>query len=324
MASTLPPVSLIHIGLPKTATTYLQTLWADDPKVCLLVNELAALVAIARAKGKERTMPTRIFSAPPVSLDTPPQAGQKVLISHEALSNAYLNERADAQQIRSFREYAAAQMRSLVPKSKVLMVVREPSEWILSIYNQAVKQGATDSFRQFLHREHAYLVQSLDIREIYLCWKQQYGSDNVLILPLELLREKPGAFFSEIQRFSGIAPPLDLDLHDTINPPLKEGRLDIMRAFNRWIDRLTRHGHHQGRLPPELAQALETVHFEARRALEKPAPAMERHLHVLEKQLSIQHLQRDMIPNELLKGIRSRNAKQFKKDPFFGYRDLYV
>ena len=51
MASTLPPVSLIHIGLPKTATTYLQTLWGEDPRVCLLVNELAAVVGIARARA---------------------------------------------------------------------------------------------------------------------------------------------------------------------------------------------------------------------------------------------------------------------------------
>lgn len=324
MVSPLPPVSLIHIGLPKTATTYLQTRWSKDPNVCLLMHGTMTLIARARELGTERSHPITATSAPPIKYDQPPQPGQKMLISNEALSNAYLNERADQEQIQCFQEQAAAQMKALVPKAKVLITVREPTGWILSIYNQAIKQGGVDTFRQFLKRERDYLERSLNIRELFVTWKQQYGSDNVLILPIELLKDNEAAFFSEIARFSGLPVSPPIDRAGTINPSLKDGHLEVMRQFNKWVRMLVSNGKHKGKLPQDLAQALGTLRFATRYALESPTPEVERRLRLFERGMRVHHNDKQQIPKELLKAIRSKIAKQLKKNDFFGYRDLYT
>jgi hypothetical protein len=324
MSTRLPPVSLIHIGLPKTATTFLQTLWMQDPDICLLRDGLLPMILGARQEGLKESPVPNTPGAPPVQFDTPLRPGQKLVLSNEALSNAYINERAPASRIRSFQAHAAARTKALTGKTKVLLVVREPAAWILSIYNQAIKQGGTDSFRQFVRREQDYLQQSLNFRELFLTWKQHYGSANILILPLELLRDKPERFFTELSRFSGLGRSPDIPREQTINPSLKPGHLDVMRQFNKWVELFRQHGPHRGQLPPELEQALTQIRFATRYMLESPEPDLERRLRRYEAGMRVQRPSLDDIPGALLKSIRASNRKQLKKDAFFGYRDLYA
>jgi len=316
MNKTPPP--LIHIGLPKTATTYLQTLWSQDPSLHLVYNELAPLISRARQEGwRKEILPTAI-TAPiePVM----PLPGRRLIISNEALSNAYVNERASKEQIRCFQEWAAAQTKALIPKAKILIVVREPESWIRSIYNQAIKQGGGDTFRQFLRRECDYLEQSLNIRDLFTLWKKHYGSDNVLILPMELLRDDETTFLHQISRFSGINLAAPSSSTSIRNPSLREESLDVMRQFNKWVSLVLQHGTYRGELPEDVEQALSQIRFAFRYQLESPTPALRKRLHRLVKSRNQTDAE---IPRTLLKEIRSRISKQLKKDHFFGYRKLY-
>lgn len=323
MQSQMPPVSLIHIGLPKTATTYMQTLWSHDPQVCLVQNGLLGLISDARQRGKEASHMNYRPSAAPISFDAQPQHGQKVVFSNEALSSAYINERADAAQVRAFQELAAARMKSTVAKSRVLLVTRSPEKLILSIYNQAVKQGGTDTFKQFVRRERGFIEQALNIRELFNIWKQQYGSGNVLILPMELLRDNEVRFYEEIERFSGVPAPR-VKAPDPVNTSLQGGHLEVMRQFNKWAQLFSEHGKHGGRLPPNLQQALSLLRFDVRYAMETPTAALDRRLKLLERNMRQPPVDSADLPPELLKAIRASNGKQLKKDDFFGYRKLYV
>ncbi len=324
MNTVLPSVPLIHIGLPKTATTFLQTLWLNDPGICLLKNGLLPLIHAARQDGLKDTPVPRTRHPSAFEFDTPPQAGQKLLASNEALSTAYINRRASASQIQRFQQHAAVAMKALIPKSKVLIVVREPAAWILSIYNQAVKEGGSDTFRQFLNRERDYVLQSLNMRDLFVTWRQHYGNGNILILPLELLRDRLDTFHAELSRFSGIPRSPEITPEQTINPSLKHGHLDVMRQFNKWVELFRRHGRQQMQTPLELEQMLRHIRFATRYMLESPSPDLERRLRLYERGMRLQRPDKTDIPRELLKAIRSNNKKQLKKDTFFGYRDLYI
>ncbi len=325
MNNRLPDVSLIHIGLPKTATTYLQSRWAADPGVCLLKDGLGELIDRARREGRQRQLPVAAPTAPGIAWDQgPPQPGQRLVISNEALSNAFLNERADSEQIACFQQQAAALMRALVPKAKVLIVSRAPEAWVRSIYNQAIKQGGTDRYAQFLRREAEYLARSLDLRELYLCWRRHFGNGNVLILPVELLRDDETRFLREIERFCGLPPSPPLARDKAINPSLRGGPLEIMRQFNKWTRLLIDQGDHRGHLPPELARAVEQIRFATRYALESPTPQLERRLRAIARRMPVPDDTAIRVPKSLLKPVRARLGKHLKKDDFFGYRDLYL
>jgi len=289
--------------------------------VCLVKNGLLQLVNDARQRGKE---PTHKHLTPaPVLLDSQPLPGQKLVLSNEALSGAYLNERASTTQIRAFQELAAAHMKSAVAKSKILIVTRSPEKLILSIYNQAIKQGSTDTFKQFVQRERGFIEQALNIRELFNVWKQHYGSSNILILPMELLQNDEQRFYGEIEQFTGVLTS-QVNRPEIVNRSLQDGHLEIMRHFNKWVKLFTEHGQYGGRLPKNNEQALSFVRFDVRYALESPPPALGRRLKLLERKLRQQTVDSADLPRDLLKAIRASNAKQLKKDDFFGYRELYV
>ncbi|RMG36998.1 MAG: hypothetical protein D6720_03875 [Gammaproteobacteria bacterium] len=324
MAAKEPP-PLIHIGLPKCASTFLQRCWRADSRISLAYHELAPIIGLARQKGHEGRPPPRALTPPRLTLPPHVPGRQSLVLSHEALSNAYINERADESRIACFQQWAAALTKAAFPKARILIVTREPASWILSIYNQAVKQGGTDTFRQFLRRESTFLERSCDLRELFVIWRQHFGSDQVLMLPVEWLREDQAGFFRALHRFSGVETrPPPADQAQPVNPSLAEGHLDVMRQFNRWVELLVTHGRHRGSLPDDLAQALSTLRFATRYTLESPTPELNRRLRRIERQMRIQHPDKAMIPKELLKRIRKRNAKHFKKDDFFGYAKHYV
>ena len=81
--------------------------------------------------------------------DSKPEEQQHIVMSQEALSIAYINERASKQHIPQFQQVAAKLASQIAPETKILITVRQPETWIKSIYNQAVKQGALTRFRNF-------------------------------------------------------------------------------------------------------------------------------------------------------------------------------
>lgn len=324
MQTRMPTVSLIHIGLPKTATTFMQNRWAMDSQVCLVRNGTMKLIIDARLRAKQGAQTNIRLSPASIHFDNPPESGQKVIFSNEALSSAYVNERATAAEQRAFQELVAQRMKSTVAKSKVLLVTRRPEKIILSLYNQAIKQGGTDTLRQFIQRERDYLEQVLNIRELFNIWKQHYGSGNVMILPMELLRDDEVRFYKAIEKFSGVPSPKDAVPPTRANASLQGGQLELMRQFNKWARLFSAHGRHNGTLPVELEKALATVRYDLRRGLELPTPELNRRLQLLEPRMQQPSVSEDDLPRDLLKSIRAGNAKQLKKDDFFGYRKLYV
>jgi hypothetical protein len=316
--------ALIHIGLPKTATTYMQTAWHNDPDTCLVRDALLPLIYAAENREKAGVASSLIPQPAQINFDTPQMPGQKLVFSNEAISGLYLNRRADKGRIRAFQEHVAAQLKASVPKSKILIVSRSPEKWIKSIYNQAVKQGSGDTFAQFLRRERDYIEQTLNIRELFTVWKQQFGSDNVLVLPMELLQEDEPGFFREIERFSGLPSPKPVHTR-TINPSLQGSHLELMRQFNKWVELFVQHGKHQGKLPDNIRQALDAIRFEVRYDLETPPASLDRRLRLLERRFARPQGRDDAaIDRGLLKAIRGNFSKYLKKNDFFGYKKLYT
>lgn len=221
-------LGFIHIGMMKTATTYMQNIWLTDDAYCLswqgnlnVVNQL-------------RTMVIKDQLSMDIKLDIKTDAacleGQKLVISNEAFSSAYLNEIQWQHKIPQYIEYTSRILGKLSTATpNLLLVVREPISWIKSTYVQAIKQGGAGSAQQFVDNQLKFLLHSLDLEHIVNCFKRYFP--NLLIIPYELFRDDESLFWNLVSE--GFQVPLvtkKIDHH--INQSLTPENTYILSKLN--------------------------------------------------------------------------------------------
>lgn len=176
----------VHIGMIKTATTYMQNLWFRSQKYSLSWKGNIEFVKSLRKAIKNNTF-DRDFEVN-IETDKEYKEGQKLIISNESFSTAYLNEIEYQSEIPVFIDKASSLLGSLPStNSKLLLVVREPISWIRSSYIQAIKQGWSGSAQDFVDKQILFLLHSLNLKYIISCYKRYFS--DILILPFELLKD---------------------------------------------------------------------------------------------------------------------------------------
>ncbi|MEF8982624.1 hypothetical protein [Thiohalorhabdus sp.] len=209
-----PPQVLLHIGLHKTGTRFLQRevfgqldparfnvnpepLWPalrqavrhpDDPG---RVARARDAVADWRASGDERTL---VVSEPHIS-------GDMYGSHHDYADNLAL-------------------VRELFPEARVIFFVRRQSDWLQSAYRQHLAKGKAVPIEAFLNfydgefrprvaREvyGARNVEALSLRflAIYRAYADAFGDDAVFLLRQEDLRARPAAVKALIADALGLA-----------------------------------------------------------------------------------------------------------------------
>lgn len=313
-------ISLVHIGLMKTATTTMQNLWLKEPRICLVHGGLLQIIHKARVTGRN----AKTGAGVPLQwqYDTKPKPDQQVVFSQEALSTAYINERASKADLKRFQKSAAKIVSMIAPGAKILITVRKPEGWIKSIYNQSVKMGGIDTFPQFLQMEKNFIKQSLGIGDLQTIWAEFFGKKNILVLPVELMRKDKKSFFEEIFKFSGVPAP-DVNISIDANPSMKEEHLKLMKRFNEWVDVFSRHGVYKSQMPPQVKQALDIIRFAVRYSLESPSPELEEKVAGPEAGLPDCEIDLSHMDEDFLSRIKSSYGKFLKEDDFYGYHELY-
>jgi hypothetical protein len=141
---------VLHVGAPKTGSTYLQRrLRADTARLRAHGIYVPVLPPVARMAGNAKLLATALSRAPsPTFVRTFPEIGPEAL-DPEAIANALLREwRPGAETLvlsaENFRPHHAAALRDLLPRGAayaVVLLVRRQDDWIESYHNQMVKVG---------------------------------------------------------------------------------------------------------------------------------------------------------------------------------------
>ena len=248
------PKVLLHIGLHKTGTPFLQRevfgqldpaefnmnpepLWPavrqavrhpDDPE---RVETARQAVAEWRASGDDRTL---VISEPHIS-------GDMYGSHHDYADNLAI-------------------MREFFPEARAMFFVRKQSDWLQSAYRQHLAKGKPvpievflnfydGEFRSRLGREvyGARNVEALTLRflAIHRAWAEAYGEENVYLLRQEDLRQRPAAVKALIARALGL---------EALPEPPKE------RGHNRSYSALAIHLFHPTVLRHYPAPGPEDVH----------------------------------------------------------------
>lgn len=320
-------VSLLHIGLPKTATTSLQNVWRKHPEVNLTYHGLIPLIEAARCLGKGELVQGNVQ----FNYDVEPQPGQKIILSHESLSTAYVNERATVERIRKYQAIAVQLMQQIDPQTRILLVVREPKRWIRSMYNQCVKQGGIDTFPLFLQREKSFILETLNIQSLFSLWSATFGIENIRVLPMELFRDDENLFHQILHNFCGTPTPStlmnDLPKDNRLrNTGFTSKSLNVMRMFNVWVEAFLRSGGQEEKqtISPQLQQSLNVVRFAVRHKLEQPSPLLARLTDTMQNQVTDCQVGDEFIDDNFIQVITKRFADFLKGDEFYGYRTLYT
>lgn len=231
---------LIHIGLHKTASSFLQgeifsraeygyLRWPDDQ---VTIHELMVMRTSFQDAAPEAVDRIRHH------VDLATQRGLTFVLSHERLAGHPASGGYDARLI-------ADRLHRAMPNARVLIVLREQNSIIRSNYSQYITEGGPLSLRRFLTQPSDKLrkIPSFDFAyfEYDLCiryYQNLFGSDRVLALPYELLNRDSDDFLRRI--FSFTNTPYNPIAGESQRTRLVNARQNqvvqiIRRLINRWF-----------------------------------------------------------------------------------------
>ena len=185
MAGTLKNLDFVHIGLPKCMSTTLQNMWQASGNYCScsatpLRDALAEL--IVKHNGDQTEMQKYLHSGA-ISFD-PPKKNTVSVFTCEGMTYWWPNQPDKAKYIPGTQAYLSKIIR---PHSNtVLIIVRDPIDWIYSAYAQRVREGDAIGLENYINRFREFIINSLDLKTIMQAWiNEDY---RVVVLPLELMK----------------------------------------------------------------------------------------------------------------------------------------
>lgn len=223
-------MKLIHIGLPKAASTYIQAAAQQRGDVQVLqwhnyaqnIVHAASLKAYLRGPGESSIAPHQ------------PLAGTPAFVSSEELCG-WAPRPVTQLEIQTYQNLVAAALKRELAGAKVLIVTRSPLSFVDSYYNQAVKEGASENPFVFAERWRALLLELLNYTRLCELYSSYFGASNVLVVPVELLRDDPAHFYDMIEGHAGFTLRPRSPESIQHNRSLTSHELQAMRVLNRIV-----------------------------------------------------------------------------------------
>ena len=201
-----PAPLLLHVGLHKTGSTWLQdNLFAsprhgfsqhEEPRH-LLVERLVTPYSLSFDAEQARVV---YWTA----IDDARRNGQTLALSHERLSGYPSSGGHD-------RAMIAERLRKTFPEARVLIVFREQRSLIRSMYSQHITDGGVESLERFLNRPEprlgrkpSFCLEQYEFDGMIGMYRELFGEDRVLGLPVELLGRDPQQFADRVMGFCGL------------------------------------------------------------------------------------------------------------------------
>jgi len=220
------PKKIVHIGFPKTGSTFLQKsvfplllgLEYVDFRTCVkLFEDLIYLDDLDYEDQKS----IKNFSNYP---------SEKILFSQEALTGPPFTFKG------LNRSQIPIRLKGL-GFSKVIITIRNQVDIIDSLYRQYVYQGGVMRFKGFLnldgnwnHYLRAFNLDYLKYDRLIIKYIEMFGDGNVLILPQEILKNDPDNYISILGEFLG--ERIELISHKGTNESLTNASTNLLRFIN--------------------------------------------------------------------------------------------
>jgi len=184
---------IIHVGFPRTGTTFLQEQVFSKMNVCFIRSML--FPDWFRCKGK------------------------KIIISHESLSLHRYDSSAE-------EKFAVADaLKRIFPDAKIIVGIRDAHSWLRSLYSQYIREGGTKTFDEFYK---TFDNQHLDFDRYISHLRSLF--DQVFVYRFEDFKRDKYRIIKEICDFIEEPTPIIEDIR--YRPKLSSHQIETYRLLN--------------------------------------------------------------------------------------------
>lgn len=211
---------VLHIGYHKTATSWLQKKFFENDE--LPINALARYED--RAKWLTEILKPDYTYCPEVLkgyINENYKRGSINVLSIERLSGYPITGGYDSYTL-------AHRLHDLIPDAKVIISTREPKSMIKAAYIEYLKANGAETLPELLKtkrnvflRKPTFNLAFFKYQHLINTYDKLFCSSNVLLLPIELLQDKPSLYIELLASFMGISL-------DTIN----NANLEVQEKVN--------------------------------------------------------------------------------------------
>ncbi|QQS52346.1 MAG: hypothetical protein IPM71_06310 [Bacteroidota bacterium] len=222
---------VVHIGFPRTASTWLQQVYFPQ------VSNYTFLT--------RKILNPSLFHESPLTfkhnefLSKLPR-NQNIIISEEMITGNIRGGQVN----HWFYSESIDRLVSLFPKAEYVVFLRKQSHFIFSLYSQYIKKGGTYSLRRFLNPanrlEELFLFSPLFANfEPYLEYlSNKVGKERMHVYLYESFRQNPNEFLSKMNTDFGFTIEGSLPSERPLNRGLSPDQLVLYRGLNHF----TRYG----------------------------------------------------------------------------------
>jgi hypothetical protein len=228
---------VLHVGYPKTASTWLQDTIFGNPDSGFVIpweNARAQAVAsfVAVNPFSDDVESARDFFGE--GLRRAAGAPGVPILSEETFCGDPIQRRYTGRD-------TADRLHSVFPRAKVLMGVREQKGMAISLYRQYILEWGVLPLELFLGRGDEPISFSPILRPDFLefdrtvgYYQKLFGRENVLVLPIEQLQRDPQGFVGTILEFCKCQGRIER-LQSPRQIGLSAGTLTLKRTLNKFM-----------------------------------------------------------------------------------------
>jgi len=121
-------------------------------------------------------------------------------------------------------------IKKLIPAAKIIIIIRKQDDWLKSLYKQNVQKGSYFSFEDFV-AQFGFDDNPFDVIDNYI---NNFGKENVHIIPYEKLLAEPDKFISDIASVLGYSNAL-ISVNRFENKSVNDKLLVINRRLNYFL-----------------------------------------------------------------------------------------
>lgn len=219
---------LLHVGYPKTGSKFLQRWFAAHPDIAFSDWGIAGFrdghALMAAAAGERALPPWHVTSH------------EALLTPLAEIEDFGAGGRAVQLPDRSGQRAACATLAGLFPAAHILIVTRGYEALLRSFYAELVVGGAGVSFRDFCDALLVQVEAGTDVFHLDAAidaYASSFGDERLLVLPYELLRDRPRDFLGEIETRLAVRPfPMP---PERVRPSPPGARIATYRRMTRWV-----------------------------------------------------------------------------------------
>jgi len=227
----------IHIGYPKTGTTFLQNeIYPNLSEICYIQRPLIR-EPIARLLRQDEF--SFDYKKTRLELEAHLRRGKNIISKEGLVGNFFIHKAVTSKLI-------ADRLSILFPDAKIIITIRNQYGMIESLYKQYVHTGGTKSLREFINFngnkfEYSYTDWNLTVSPemfnylgLVEYYEKLFGRENILVIPFELLKKDPMQFVKRLFGWIGIdeTPQFRNSRH---NPGYGARQIAIARFLNRFL-----------------------------------------------------------------------------------------